>query len=123
MSQWGHDFRSDYLTLSVLQQRFPSIPRVALTATADTATRQEIIERLALEDARHFVSGFDRPNIQYRITQKRNPRQQLIDFLRREHSGDAGIIYCLSRRKTEETAAWLQQQGFLQIFLHHKVVQ
>ncbi|MBJ54447.1 MAG: DNA helicase RecQ [Gammaproteobacteria bacterium] len=112
VSQWGHDFRSDYLTLSVLQQRFPLIPRVALTATADTATRQEIIERLALEDARHFVSGFDRPNIQYRITQKRNPRQQLIDFLRREHSGDAGIIYCLSRRKTEETAAWLQQQGF-----------
>ena len=112
VSQWGHDFRSDYLTLSLLQQRFPQVPRIALTATADKATRAEILERLALHDAHQFVTGFDRPNIQYRITQKRNPRQQLLDFLRKEHSGDAGIIYCLSRRKTEETAAWLQQQGF-----------
>tara|TARA_R110002072_G_scaffold301164_1_gene480196 strand:+ start:55860 stop:57680 length:1821 start_codon:yes stop_codon:yes gene_type:complete len=112
VSQWGHDFRSDYLTLSMLQQRYPQVPRIALTATADKATRAEILERLALHDAHQFVTGFDRPNIQYRITQKRNPRQQLLDFLRKEHSGDAGIIYCLSRRKTEETAAWLQQQGF-----------
>ena len=112
VSQWGHDFRSDYLTLSMLQQRYPQVPRIALTATADKATRAEILERLALHDAHQFIAGFDRPNIQYRITQKRNPRQQLLDFLRKEHSGDAGIIYCLSRRKTEETAAWLQQQGF-----------
>jgi ATP-dependent DNA helicase RecQ len=112
VSQWGHDFRADYLSLSILQQRYPQVPRIALTATADAATRDEIVERLALQDAEHFVTGFDRPNIQYRITQKRNPRQQLLDFLRREHSGDAGIIYCLSRRKTEETADWLQQQGF-----------
>ncbi|ALO45240.1 DNA helicase RecQ [Pseudohongiella spirulinae] len=112
VSQWGHDFRADYLSLSILQQRYPHVPRIALTATADAATRDEIVERLALHDAEHFVTGFDRPNIQYRITQKRSPRQQLLDFLRREHSGDAGIIYCLSRRKTEETADWLQQQGF-----------
>ncbi len=118
VSQWGHDFRADYLQLSVLQQRFPQIPRIALTATADAATRNEIIERLGLHDARQFVTGFDRPNIQYRITQKRNPRQQLLQFLRQEHSGDAGIIYCLSRRKTEETALWLQQQGFSALPYH-----
>ena len=118
VSQWGHDFRSDYLSLSLLQQRYPGIPRIALTATADAATRTEIIERLFLQDARQFVTGFDRPNIQYRITQKRNPRQQLLDFLRREHNGDAGIIYCLSRKKTEETAFWLQQQGFTALAYH-----
>jgi ATP-dependent DNA helicase RecQ len=118
VSQWGHDFRSDYLALSVLQQRFPDVPRIALTATADAATRTEIIERLSLQDASQFVTGFDRPNIQYRITQKRNPRQQLLDFLRREHSGDAGIIYCLSRKKTEETAHWLEQQGFTALAYH-----
>lgn len=118
VSQWGHDFRADYLLLSVLHQRFPDIPRIALTATADAATREEIINRLELQGARHFVTGFDRPNIQYRITQKRNPRQQLLEFLRREHSGDAGIIYCLSRKKTEETAFWLQQQGFTALPYH-----
>lgn len=118
VSQWGHDFRADYLLLSVLHQRFPDIPRIALTATADAATREEIINRLDLQDARHFVTGFDRPNIQYRITQKRNPRQQLLEFLRREHSGDAGIIYCLSRKKTEETAFWLEQQGFTALPYH-----
>ncbi|MDP2379915.1 MAG: RecQ family ATP-dependent DNA helicase, partial [Pseudohongiella sp.] len=118
VSQWGHDFRADYLLLSILHQRFPAIPRIALTATADAATREEIINRLELQDARHFVTGFDRPNIQYRITQKRNPRQQLLEFLRREHSGDAGIIYCLSRKKTEETAFWLEQQGFTALPYH-----
>jgi len=118
VSQWGHDFRADYLLLSILHQRFPDIPRIALTATADAATREEIINRLELQSARHFVTGFDRPNIQYRITQKRNPRQQLLDFLRREHHGDAGIIYCLSRKKTEETAYWLEQQGFTALPYH-----
>lgn len=118
VSQWGHDFRADYLMLSVLHERFPQVPRIALTATADAATREEIVQRLQLHDASHFVSGFDRPNIQYRITQKRNPRQQLLDFLRREHAGDAGIIYCLSRKKTEETAFWLVEQGFTALPYH-----
>lgn len=112
VSQWGHDFRSDYLQLALLEDEFPGVPRLALTATADVRTRADIARRLGLEDARHFVSGFDRPNIQYRITQKRNPRQQLLRFLRTEHDGDAGIVYCLSRRKVEQTAEWLQQQGF-----------
>lgn len=118
VSQWGHDFRADYLLLSILHQRFPQVPRIALTATADSATREEIINRLQLQQARHFVTGFDRPNIQYRITQKRNPRVQLLEFLRREHSGDAGIVYCLSRKKTEETALWLEQQGFTALPYH-----
>jgi ATP-dependent DNA helicase RecQ len=118
VSQWGHDFRADYLTLGILHERFPQVPRIALTATADSATREEIIQRLQLQDASHFVSGFDRPNIQYRITQKRNPRQQLLDFLRSEHAGDAGIIYCLSRKKTEETAYWLMEQGFTALPYH-----
>jgi len=112
VSQWGHDFRSDYLSLSLLQDRFPQVPRIALTATADANTRIEIAQRLGLVDAKHFVSGFDRPNIQYRITQKQNPRQQMLRFLRHEHENDAGIVYCLSRKKVDDTAAWLQQQGF-----------
>ena len=112
VSQWGHDFRADYLQLGILQERFPEVPRIALTATADANTREEIARRLGLEDAPHFISGFDRPNIQYRITQKQNPRQQLLRFLRREHEHDAGIVYCLSRKKVEDTAAWLAQQGF-----------
>src|SRR5690606_9527911 len=112
VSQRGHDFRSDYLSLSLLQDRFPQVPRIALTATADSNTRSEIARRLGLEDAKHFVSGFDRPNIQYRITQKQNPRQQMLRFLRHEHENDAGIVYCLSRKKVDDTAAWLQQQGF-----------
>jgi ATP-dependent DNA helicase RecQ len=112
VSQWGHDFRADYLQLSLLHERFPAVPRIALTATADERTRREIIERLALERARHFIAGFDRPNICYRIGLKTNPRQQLLQFLRQEHPRDAGIVYCLSRRKTEDTAFWLQQQGF-----------
>ncbi len=112
VSQWGHDFRSDYLQLSLLHEQFPDIPRIALTATADERTREEIIARLDLHSARRFICGFDRPNIQYRITQKSNGRQQLLRFLRNEHPSDAGIVYCLSRRKVEETAAWLAQQGF-----------
>ena len=112
VSQWGHDFRVDYLQLSILQEQFPAVPRIALTATADANTRAEIVERLGLSEARHFVSGFDRPNIQYRITQKQNPRQQLLRFLRREHEKDAGIVYCLSRKKVDDTAAWLVEQGF-----------
>lgn len=112
VSQWGHDFRADYLQLSLLQEVFPDVPRIALTATADANTREEIALRLGLQEAKHFVSGFDRPNIQYRITQKQTPRQQLLRFLRREHESDAGIVYCLSRKKVDDTAAWLVQQGF-----------
>ena len=105
VSQWGHDFRADYLLLEQLQQNFPGVPRVALTATADPRTQREIIERLGLENAAQFIVGFDRPNIRYRIALKHNPRHQLLRFLKDEHAGDAGIIYCLSRKKTEDTAA------------------
>ncbi len=112
VSQWGHDFRADYLELGVLHRLFPAVPRIALTATADVRTRQEIIQRLDLGNARQFIAGFDRPNICYRIALKDNPRTQLLRFLRSEHAGDAGIVYCLSRQKTEETAAWLQTEGF-----------
>ena len=112
VSQWGHDFRPEYRRLTVLHERFPSIPRIALTATADAPTRAEIVERLALENARQFVSSFDRPNIRYRVTHKANARQQLQDFLQAEHANDAGIVYCLSRKKVEETAAWLKEQGW-----------
>jgi len=111
VSQWGHDFRPEYRQLTVLHERFPNVPRIALTATADAPTRGEIVERLTLQDARQFVSSFDRPNIRYRVTPKNNPRQQLLDFLQSEHPGDAGIVYCLSRKKVEETAAWLKEQG------------
>lgn len=112
VSQWGHDFRADYLQLSLLHERFPSIPRIALTATADARTRVEIINRLSLGEARQFIAGFDRPNIRYRIALKHNAKQQLLKFLRDEHPTDAGIIYCLSRKKTEDIAFWLQEQGF-----------
>ncbi len=111
VSQWGHDFRVDYLKLSLLHEQFPQIPRIALTATADERTRTEIIARLNLHQAEVFVSGFDRPNIFYRIVQKQNARQQLYDFIRREHPDDAGIIYCLSRKKVEATAEWLANKG------------
>ncbi len=93
VSQWGHDFRPDYLTLSVLGERWPDVPRIALTATATDATHREITERLGMPDARHFVASFDRPNIQYRIVPKADPRKQLLAFLREEHAGDAGIVY------------------------------
>ena len=111
VSQWGHDFRPEYLQLAVLASRFPGVPRIALTATADAQTRAEILERLELGGARVFVSSFDRPNIRYRIVEKEDPRRQLLDFVRSEHAGEAGIVYCLSRRKVEETAAFLEGQG------------
>jgi ATP-dependent DNA helicase RecQ len=112
VSQWGHDFRADYLQLSLLHERFPEVPRIALTATADERTRKEISDRLQLNEARQFISGFDRPNIQYRIALKQNGRQQLLRFLKREHENDAGVIYCLSRKKVEDTAEWLMKEGF-----------
>lgn len=111
VSQWGHDFRADYLRLSLLHERYPQVPRVALTATADERTRQEIQFRLGLEQAALFLSGFDRPNIRYRIVQKHNARQQLLDFIETEHTGDAGIVYCLSRKKVDDTAEWLTNKG------------
>ncbi len=111
VSQWGHDFRPEYLQLSVLHQRFPAVPRIALTATADPRTQQEICERLQLQDARRFVSSFDRPNIFYRLTQKRDARKQLLEFILKEYAGKSGIVYCMSRRKVDELAAWLQRHG------------
>lgn len=112
VSQWGHDFRADYLQLSLLHEQFPHVPRVALTATADERTRVEIAQRLNLQQAAHFLEGFDRPNIQYRIQLKDKPRQQLLQFLRDEQAGQAGVIYCLSRNKVEKTAEWLCSEGF-----------
>jgi ATP-dependent DNA helicase RecQ len=111
VSQWGHDFRPEYLQLSVLHEQFPSVPRIALTATADPQTREEIICRLALDDARVFISSFDRPSIRYTIVDKQDARNQLLRFIREEHSGEAGIVYCLSRKKVDETAAWLVSHG------------
>jgi len=110
VSQWGHDFRPEYRELSVLQERFPQIPRIALTATADARTREEIVDRLGLGQARQFVSSFDRPNIGYRVTLKHNPRTQLMQFLD-GHRGEAGIVYALSRKKVDDTAAWLAEAG------------
>lgn len=111
VSQWGHDFRPDYLQLSMLHERWPDVPRIALTATATDATHAEIATRLRLDDARHFVASFDRPNIQYRIAPKDNPRAQLLRLLREEHPGDAGIVYCLTRSSVEETAKFLVDNG------------
>ncbi len=111
VSQWGHDFRPDYLALSMLHERWPSVPRIALTATATAATAAEITQRLQLEQARTFVSSFDRPNIQYRIEPKNQPVQQLLQLIRTEHPGDAGIVYCLSRASVEKTAAALVEHG------------
>ena len=118
VSQWGHDFRSDYLQLSMLAQEFPGIPRIALTATADERTRKEIAERLSLTNARHFISGFDRPNIQYRITPKTNANKQLLDFIKAEHEGDCGIVYCLSRNKVDATAQLLSSKGYTALPYH-----
>jgi ATP-dependent DNA helicase RecQ len=112
VSQWGHDFRADYLKLDVLQRLFPIVPRIALTATADVRTRDEIITRLQLQQAQQFITGFDRPNIQYRIQQKNTPKVQLLRFLREEHRNHSGIVYCLSRNKVEQTAEWLCTEGF-----------
>jgi len=117
VSQWGHDFRPEYMQLSQLHERFPGVPRVALTATADQLTRQEIRTRLGLEQARVFVASFDRPNIRYLIVERDNPRQQLLAFLA-AHQGAAGIVYCLSRRKVDETAAWLNTQGVTALPYH-----
>jgi ATP-dependent DNA helicase RecQ len=111
VSQWGHDFREEYLGLAVLHQRYPGVPRIALTATADAHTRADIVERLALQEARLFVSSFDRPNIRYRVVEKDDPRAQLLRFIRDEHEGEAGIVYVQSRRKVDETAAWLNDHG------------
>ncbi|MEQ1619843.1 MAG: DNA helicase RecQ [Methylococcales bacterium] len=118
VSQWGHDFRADYLQLSVLHEHFPEVPRIALTATADHKTQEEIKLRLGLQQARHFQSGFDRPNIRYRIVQKQNARQQLLEFIRAEHDGDAGIVYCLSRKKVDATAEWLSTKGIKALPYH-----
>ncbi|MDR2790024.1 MAG: DNA helicase RecQ [Campylobacteraceae bacterium] len=122
VSQWGHDFRPEYLQLSILPGRYPSIPRIALTATADRQTREEIIQRLHLETARRFVFSFDRPNIQYTVVEKDNPRRQLLNFIRDEihphFPRAAGIVYRLSRRKVEETAAWLQEYGITALPYH-----
>ncbi|OZB59733.1 MAG: DNA helicase RecQ [Lysobacterales bacterium 14-68-21] len=117
VSQWGHDFRPEYRELAVLHERFPHVPRIALTATADPRTREEIVERLALQDARPFVSSFDRPNIGYRVSLKHNPRTQLMQFLD-GHRGESGIVYALSRRKVDETAAWLADAGFEALAYH-----
>lgn len=111
VSQWGHDFRPDYLGLAVLPDAFPGVPRIALTATATRATHQELTERLRLPEARHFVSSFDRPNIQYRIEPKASPREQLLRLITAEHEGEAGIVYCLSRKSVETTAQWLAERG------------
>ncbi|WP_231919956.1 DNA helicase RecQ [Microlunatus soli] len=118
VSQWGHDFRPDYLSLSQLHERWPQVPRIALTATATRATRAEIAERLDLTQARHFVASFDRPNISYRIVGKDNPRRQLLDLINTEHAGDAGIVYCLSRASVEDTAQFLSQQGIAALPYH-----
>ena len=111
VSQWGHDFRPDYMGLSVLADAFPDVPRIALTATATRATHQEITERLRMENARHFVSNFDRPNIQYRIESKDRAKDQLLRLIQSEHPGEAGIVYCMSRKSVESTAAWLSARG------------
>jgi ATP-dependent DNA helicase RecQ len=118
VSQWGHDFRPDYLELSVLHEVWPDVPRIALTATATRATHAEIAQRLKLDGARHFVSSFDRPNIQYRIVPKAEPRKQLLDLLRTEHPGDAGIAYCLSRASVDKTAEFLVDHGMAALPYH-----
>lgn len=118
VSQWGHDFRPEYLQLGRLQEMFPEVPRIALTATADTRTREEIVDRLGLVNARVFVQGFDRPNIRYRIGQKQQAKQQLLKFIKAEHVKSSGIVYCLSRKKVDDTAAWLREQGFNALAYH-----
>jgi ATP-dependent DNA helicase RecQ len=118
VSQWGHDFREEYLQLGLLAERYPGVPRIALTATADEHTRADIVERLALHTAQTFISSFDRPNIRYTIVEKDNARAQLLRWLQDEHAGEAGIVYCQSRRKVEETAEWLQDQGIAALPYH-----
>ena len=118
VSQWGHDFRPEYLQLSVLHERFPDVPRIALTATADPHTRAEIVRGLALEGARLFISSFDRPNIRYTVVEKLDARAQVLRFIREQHPGEAGIVYCLSRKKVDETAAWLAGEGIAALPYH-----
>ncbi|MBF0492172.1 MAG: DNA helicase RecQ [Deltaproteobacteria bacterium] len=118
VSQWGHDFRREYLQLSVLHERFPKVPRIALTATADLPTRKEIIKNLQLESAKVFLSSFNRPNIHYQIVLKENTKAQLLEFIRTQESGVCGIVYCLSRKKTEETAEWLRGEGLKALAYH-----
>ncbi|HET7369340.1 MAG TPA: RecQ family ATP-dependent DNA helicase, partial [Gammaproteobacteria bacterium] len=118
VSQWGHDFRPEYMELAALAEQFPQVPRIALTATADPATRAEIAERLQLGDAQHFIHSFDRPNIRYRVAERGGGRTQLLRFIRGEHEGEAGIVYCLSRNKVEQTAAWLCDEGFTALPYH-----
>ena len=118
VSQWGHDFRPEYIRLSILHEQFPDVPRIALTATADQQTRDEIAHRLQLDDARKFVSSFDRPNIRYSIVEKTTGRKQLLDFISTEHQGDSGIVYCLSRKKVEETAEFLNENGIRSLPYH-----
>ncbi|MER6014228.1 DNA helicase RecQ [Streptomyces bluensis] len=118
VSQWGHDFRPDYLALSLLGERWPDVPRIALTATATRATHREITERLVMPRARHFEASFDRPNIQYRIVPKADPKKQLLSFLKQEHAGDAGIVYCLSRNSVEKTAEFLSRNGIEAVPYH-----
>jgi ATP-dependent DNA helicase RecQ len=118
VSQWGHDFRPDYLQLSMLHEQWPDVPRIALTATATLATRDEIVERLGLDGAAKFVSSFDRPNIQYRIVPKDRARDSLHKFIKAEHPGDAGIVYCLSRKSVEQTAEYLSDRGIPALAYH-----
>jgi ATP-dependent DNA helicase RecQ len=118
VSQWGHNFRPEYRQLTILHDRFPNVPRIALTATADGPTRKDIVERLQLGQAEIFVAGFDRPNIAYRVVEKKEARNQLLDFLNEEHPRDAGIVYCMSRRKVDETAEWLSSRGRLALPYH-----
>jgi len=118
VAQWGHDFRPEYLQLSVLHERVPGVPRIALTATADPHTRAEIMHRLALQDARLFISSFDRPNIRYTVVEKLDARAQVLRFIREQHPGEAGIVYCLSRKKVDETAAWLAAEGIAALPYH-----
>jgi ATP-dependent DNA helicase RecQ len=118
LSQWGHDFRPHYARLSLLAERFPHVPRLALTATADEPTRQDIVSILSLEQGKTFVAGFDRPNIHYSIAPKDGGRQQILKFMRTLHENDSGIVYCLSRNQTDETAAWLCEQGFTALPYH-----
>lgn len=118
VSQWGHDFRPVYTELKILAQNFPKVPRIALTATADVPTRKDIIDKLHLQNQRIFISGFDRPNINYTIVDADNPKKQLLSFIKAHHQNDSGIVYCISRKKVEDTAAWLKEEGF-HVFPYH----
>ncbi|MGL4608783.1 MAG: DNA helicase RecQ [Trueperaceae bacterium] len=118
VSRWGHDFRPEYLQLSILAKRFPQIPRIALTATADDITRKEIVEKLCLQNAQQFISSFDRPNIRYTVVNKQNGKQQFMEFYQAQHEGDAGIVYCLSRKKVDDTAEWLRKRGVNALAYH-----